>query len=198
MVFYFFCCLAAAETFHCATLMVVKSENHFVTSYLAAAVTALILGKSVFVLDKFRLTRVFDHKPLAIVVLYKTVIFTVFTNLILALDHFIRHHSAAPENATDPFKYFVCFAAHQLILVIAFGLFFAARELDAVLGKGTIASHFFGHRRTGHAASAVAHPAENPAFSQAEPINLAVAAAVANTTVNKDAAALTAASEQKN
>lgn len=145
--FYFFCCLAAAETFHCATLLASKHENHFLASYAAAALTSLVLGKCVFLLDRVRFTKMFDHKPLAIVVLYKTFVFTLFTNVILSIDHLIRHHSLVADADGDSFKFFVCFAAHQLILVIAFASFFAVRELDTVLGGGTIAKHFFAKRQ---------------------------------------------------
>lgn len=151
MAFYFFCCLAAAETFHCATLLETKHENHFLTSYAAAAITALILGKCVFLLDRVHLTKILDHKPLAIVVLYKTVIFTVFTNVILTIHHFVRHHSFGDADG-DSLKFFVLFATHQLILVIAFALFFSARELDHALGGGTIVKHFFGNRQPSNTA----------------------------------------------
>lgn len=152
MALYFFCCLAAAETFHCATLLETRHENRFLTSYAAAGITALILGKCVFLLDRVHLTKIFDHKPLAIVVLYKTVIFTAFTNVILTVHHFIRHHSFGVDSDGDSFKFIVLFATHQLILVIAFALFFSVRELDQSLGGGIIAKHFFGNRQSNNTA----------------------------------------------
>jgi len=148
VVFYFFCCLMILQTFRCATLMVAKDDNEFLASYATAALTALVLGKTVFILERVRLTKKFDHKPIYAVVIYKTVLFTIFTDLILALEHLIKHHTFS---LFDPHKaalqYAVCFGAHQLALAVAFGLFFAARELDAALGGGEIARLFFSRRQ---------------------------------------------------
>jgi hypothetical protein len=172
VVFYFFCCLIILQTFRCATLMVAKDENEFLAAYATAALTALVLGKTVFILERVSITKMLDHKPVYAAVIYKTILFTLFTDFVLALEHLIKHHAFT---LVDPhkgaFQYAVCFGAHQLALAVAFGLFFSARELDAVLGGGQIARLFFSQRKhlmVGHEEvtadlSAVQDPEKNPA-----------------------------------
>ncbi len=150
VVLYFFACLLVLQTFRCATLLVANSENQFLNSYTTAALTAAVLGKSVFVLEKVRISRLLDNKPVLTIVIYRTILFTVFTNIILCIEHLIREHSLNPFHSFgDPLKDFIGFAAHQLALFVAFGIFFAVREVDIALGTGTLVKVFLSDREKG-------------------------------------------------
>lgn len=152
VVVYFFICLVILQTFRCATLLVAMSENQFINSYTTAALTAAVLGKCVFVLEKVRISQLLDRKPVFTIVIYKTILFTAATNVILCVEHLIREHSVSPYHSFgDPLKDFIGFAAHQLALIVSFGLFFSARELDHVLGSGTILKVILSNREQGRA-----------------------------------------------
>lgn len=147
MVLYFFCFLFVLQTFRCATLLAHDQINQFWASYATALLTALLLGKTVFILDKVSVTKLFDRRPVFTAVIYKTILFTIATNFILCVEHLITHHEFSMGNPGEStLKWIACAGAHQLALLTAFGLFFTARELDSALGKGTISRHLFGTR----------------------------------------------------
>lgn len=137
------------QTFRCATILAKCSENDFLTSYLTACVSALVLGKFVFVLEKMHISKRFTNRPLIFAVVYKTALFTVLANLIMHAEAHLLHHDApsAAANPTpalsDPMAFFLCAFAHQLALIVTFLSFFILRDISRVLGRGRLYKMFF-------------------------------------------------------
>lgn len=132
------------ETFRCATLLVKASENDFLAGYATALIGALVVGKVVIVGEKMRFVNRLNHMPLIFPVLYKSVVFTVFVNLILHAEDKWMHRSHESFVASiDPTKYWVAFAAHQLAFFVTFAILFTLRELQKALGEGTMYRLFF-------------------------------------------------------
>lgn len=144
VILYLFCCFAILQTFKCATLLARCSENDFLAGYATAALSALLLGKFVFMLEKLRVMQRFKHKPLMIPILYKTVLFTIVVNLLLHAEDRMMHRSAPTvHEMADPVKFWLCFCAHQLALLVVFFIFFCIRELGYVLGEERMFKVFF-------------------------------------------------------
>ncbi len=139
------------QTFRCATILAKCSENDFLTSYGTACVSAVVLGKFVFVIEKMRISKRFSNRPLIVPVLYKTALFTVAANLLMHLEARFLHHGAEPSSASanpvppisDPLTFSLCFFAHQLAIVVTFFIFFTFRDIARVLGRGRLKRMFF-------------------------------------------------------
>lgn len=138
------------QTYRCATILAKCSENDFLTSYGTACVTAVLLGKFVFVIEKMRISKGFSNHPLIIPVIYKTALFTICANVLLHLEARFLHHaseSSASQNpmpaVTDPLAFWLCTFAHQLAIVVTFFLFFTFRDIARVLGRGRLMRMFF-------------------------------------------------------
>jgi hypothetical protein len=136
------------QTFRCATILQKCSENDFLTSYGTACVGAVVLGKFVFVIEKMRIAKHFEHRPLIWAVLYKTVLFTVLVNFLLHFEERLLHKDASAQAATaaspsDPTTFALCFFAHQLAFFVTFLVFFCIRDIARVLGQGRLRRMFF-------------------------------------------------------
>lgn len=140
------------QTFRCATILAKCSENDFLTSYATACVSAVLLGKFVFVIEKMRISKRFSNRPLIIPVLYKTVLFTIAANVLMHLEARFLHHGAEPTSTasanpvpamSDPLAFSLCFFAHQLAIMVTFFIFFTFRDIARVLGRGRLKKMFF-------------------------------------------------------
>ncbi|MDZ4834580.1 MAG: hypothetical protein SGJ27_12445 [Candidatus Melainabacteria bacterium] len=134
------------QTFRCATILARCSENDFMTSYATAGISAVVLGKFVFIIDKMRIAKRFSSYPLIIPVLYKTALFTVAANVLMHLEAKFLHHGkaeAASPAMSDPTAFLLCSFAHQLAIAVTFLVFFVFRDISRVLGKGRLQRMFF-------------------------------------------------------
>ncbi|MBX9694919.1 MAG: hypothetical protein K2Z81_21205 [Cyanobacteria bacterium] len=135
---------AILETFKCATLLARCSENDFLAGYATAGIAALGLGKFVFVLEKMKISKRFEQRPLIVPVVYKSVLFTILVNVILHVEGRIMHHEIAPiPSLNDPVSYLLCFSAHQVGFLVTFFPFFCLREINRSLGEGRLYKLFF-------------------------------------------------------
>jgi len=135
-----FCIL---QTFRCATLMVSCDQNDFMTSYATSAITAVVLGKFVFVLEKTKLAKRFESKPLIVPVLYKTFLFTVVMNLALHAEQRFLHKSSEASPMSSPHTFWPTLLAHELALFVTFFVFFAFRDIGRVMGQRRLRRMFF-------------------------------------------------------
>jgi hypothetical protein len=135
-----FCIL---QTFKCTTLLIACSQNDFWTSYCTALISAVALGKFVFILEKMPIARRFEHKPLIYPVLYKTVLFTALVNVIMHLEDRFLHKAKSADPVSNPETFWVCFFAHQLAFFVTFLVFFAFRDIGRVIGQERLRKLFF-------------------------------------------------------
>jgi len=141
-------CFSILETFRCATLLVKCSENDFLAGYATAAISAVMLGKFVFILERMRISKRFGDRPLIVPVFYRSALFTVLINFILnAEDRMLHRPPAEYMSLHDPFKYWACLLSHQLAFFVVFFIFFCFRELGSVLGEGKLFRLFFVSRK---------------------------------------------------
>lgn len=141
---YLFLCFSILETFKCATLLEKVSENDFLAGYATAGISALGLGKFVFILEKMRFTKWFNDRPLIVSVLYKSVTFTILANFIMHAEDRLLHRSATDLSPSgDPTRYFLCFFAHQLAFFVVFFIFFCFREIASIVGEERMRKLFF-------------------------------------------------------
>jgi hypothetical protein len=120
------------------------------TEYGVSVVQALVLGKVVLILEELHVGSGFAERPLIIPTLVKTFLFLVciaifglLESLVSGLWHGHGLSGAVHEMLLD-FNYERL--AGLLVMFFAFVPFFGVRELNRVLGKGTIQKLFFSSR----------------------------------------------------
>ncbi|CAC5345340.1 MULTISPECIES: hypothetical protein [Planktothrix] len=112
---------------------------------------ALVLGKVILLSEKMPIVERYQDKPLIISVGYKSVLFTIIALFFNSIEHLIvglfQHESL--ERILIEFKNQVSqidLFYQILCLLIVFIPFFMMRELNKILGKGTLFNLFFNNR----------------------------------------------------
>lgn len=118
-------------------------------SYGISLIEALVLAKVLMVGEMLRLGRGFEHQPLIIPTLYKTIMFTLLVGIFTLLEPLViglvRGRSVSQSlDLIISEKYE--FIAKCVVTFFAFIPFFGIRELGRVLGKGKMAELFFNHK----------------------------------------------------
>jgi hypothetical protein len=117
--------------------------------YGFAVVKALILAKIILIGEALRLGRRFEHPPLIIAALYKSLVFGLFFALFAVLEHTIEglvHHEGWTQIAQSFFAAgWNEILARTIMVIVAFVPFFAFLETDRVLGEGKLFGLFFRH-----------------------------------------------------
>lgn len=122
-----------------------------ISSFLAAAVGALIVAKVVLIADHFPFLNRFPDKPLAYNVAWKTAVYfagTIVVRYIEQLAHFWRHtgsFAAAHQGMADELNWAHLLCVHLWLLVFLF-LYCAATELVRKLGVGPVYDWYFRDR----------------------------------------------------
>jgi len=125
------------------------------SGFLVATGAALVVGKTVLVMDKFRLIDRFRGAPLIQPVLYKTVFYTLVVMVVRLLEQVI-HYTLQGEGIGASLRAvsgdFVVhrFVAAQIWIFTCFLIYCTATELAALLGEGQLARLFFRHRSAQH------------------------------------------------
>ena len=124
---------------------------HYEIKYLnygVALIEALVLAKVIMVADVIGLSRgLFKEKPLIYPTLYKSLVFTVFVALFVALEDTISGLFKGEglmgwiKHLQGSGKYE--FLAHFLMIFFVFIPFFAFKELAKTLGDGKLSRLFF-------------------------------------------------------
>ncbi|SKB15601.1 conserved membrane hypothetical protein [Planktothrix sp. PCC 11201] len=112
---------------------------------------ALVLGKVILLSEKLPIVERYEHKPLIISVGYKSVLFTLIALFFNSVEHLIvglfQQESLERilielQNQVSQIDLFY----QILCLLIVFIPFFTMRELNKILGKGTLFNLFFTRR----------------------------------------------------
>ena len=144
--------------FFCAFNLIVMTTNLLAHSYwfalsgfLTTSLLALLVGKAVLVVNKFRLIDRFRSAPLIKPILYKTIFYSLVVMLFRIIELLI-HFSfdghgfrVALREAADAFTWHH-FATVQIWLFICFLIYVTAVELSRALGPGTLKQLLFGLR----------------------------------------------------
>jgi hypothetical protein len=109
-----------------------------VLQYGWAVVEAMILGKLVLIGEMLHLGKRFEHMPIAVSVLWKTLVFMVFVAAFMVAEHavkaLIHHKSLGEELGLNRIVELEMLARLQLLFV-AFLPLFTYRELGRVMGQ---------------------------------------------------------------
>jgi hypothetical protein len=125
------------------------------TGFLIATVSALVVGKAVLVADMMPFLRRFDTRPLAVPILFKATMYTLFVlvaRLLEALIHYLVEggalgHGGFVEHQLGAFHWHQ-FVAVQLWIFVLFLVYVTASELNTLLGDGELFKIFFKRRST--------------------------------------------------
>jgi len=123
------------------------------TGFMIATTAALIIGKVVLVADKMPFLRHFDHAPLAVPILFKTVIYTSFVvvaRLVEAFVHYVTEGGTVGggrfvEHQLGNFSWYH-FIAIQMWIFVLFIDYVTASEINHLLGDGELAKTFLTRR----------------------------------------------------
>jgi len=122
-------------------------------AFVIASTTALVVGKTVVVVDQVRLIDHFRGAPLIQPILYKTIFYALVVFVVRVVERSI--HLALDDRGLGPaFHAFVMdftwrrFVAIQIWIFVCFLLYVTAIELNAALGKGRMTSLLFRRNAT--------------------------------------------------
>jgi len=117
------------------------------TNYWFPLIEAAVLAKVIMVGDLLRLGRGLEHKPLILPTLYRTVVFSVWVGVFSLLEATVRgllHRQGLLggfEAISSKGRYE--WLAGCIVTFVAFIPFFAFKELERVLGEGTLRALFW-------------------------------------------------------
>jgi hypothetical protein len=118
--------------------------------YGMSLIEALVLAKVILIGDMLRLGRKYEHKPLIVPTLHKTVMFTLFVGLFGVLEHTViglLHGKGWAEGIEEIISTGKDeLLARCLVTFFAFIPFFAFKELVRVAGSDKILMPFFRER----------------------------------------------------
>ena len=130
--------------------LVVAEAGGAYLNYGFALIEALIVAKVILVGKMVGFTRRFDHRPLFVPILYKSMLFGLFVLLFGIVERIVEgwfHHKGllgglASISEVGAYE----LGARVLMMIVAFIPFFAFSELGRVLGPGRLAAMFFSQR----------------------------------------------------
>jgi hypothetical protein len=148
-VLYLAASLSIVATFK-SLILIQHGIDDFTHGYVVAIVLSLALGKVVAIAQKLPIIRAWNDRPLLFSVLYKAVLMTLIMNVACqAEDKLFPAMSHGSESTNHRLALIV---AHQLALVSIFIVLFTFRDLDRVLGQGTLFRLFFYPRKSANSA----------------------------------------------
>lgn len=116
-------------------------------SYWMPLIEAAILAKVIMVGDALRVGRGFRNKPLAVITVYRTVVFCLFVALFSVVEHIvealIRGETAAAGIAAIANKGRDELLGACVMIFVAFLPFFAMKEIERVFGAEKVRRMFF-------------------------------------------------------
>jgi hypothetical protein len=120
-----------------------------VSTFLKAAIAALIIGKVILLTDLLPIMNRFPNRPLVYNIVWKTVIYMVAALLVRYAEHLIplifKHKDlvVANNHLLDEVIW-SHFCIVQIWLLICFFMYCTVRELIRILGREKVLSKFFG------------------------------------------------------
>jgi len=127
--------------------LILKEFGVAYLNYGFALIEALIIAKVILIGRAFGLGKRFEHGPLFLSVLYKSILFGAFVFLFGILEHVVeglfhkKDWVSILHGLTELGMYEVL--ARMIMLVVAFVPFFAFWEVGRVLGPGKLSALFF-------------------------------------------------------
>jgi hypothetical protein len=126
-----------------------KSYGIEVTDMALATIGALIVAKAILIAEKLPFMKTLEGKPLLHIVLWKTLIFSLFTFLFRLVEELVpllAKHGSFGSAVSHLFEEIVWprFLATQILLFMALILYCSAAELIRVLGKERVKEIFLG------------------------------------------------------
>lgn len=143
IIVYLGCWLSVLATMKCLVLLQ-YGVNEFKNAYIMAWITAVAFGKIIVLAQKLPIVNQMRHRPLFWSCIYKACFFTLITMIGHRVEERMIHATRDP-NDVFPLAGVV---AHTLSLFAIFFILFAYRDLDSMLGKGTLKNMFFKSRKT--------------------------------------------------
>jgi hypothetical protein len=116
-----------------------------------AVISALIVAKVVLIANRIPFLNLYPKKPLIYNVVFKTIVFSLFTILFMLIEEFARLArvnggcAAAWDKMTGDFTLSL-FLARQAWTFVLILLYCAGAELARVIGKDKVAEIFFGRK----------------------------------------------------
>lgn len=115
--------------------------------YLVPVIEAAILAKVIMIGDALRLGRRFRNRPLAVVTLYRTVVFSVLAAVFSLLEHIVGamiHGKTLADGIAEITNHGLDEElAKCVVLVAAFVPFFSMKEIERVFGAEKVRGMFF-------------------------------------------------------
>lgn len=133
-------------------LILAAYHIHYV-GYWAPLIESAILAKVIMIGDVLRLGRRLRNRPLAMAIVYRSIVFSVLVVLFSFLEHIVGallHGKTASEGLTEIANKGVDeVLAWCVVIFAAFLPFFTLKELERVLGEQTIRKLLFRGRAAG-------------------------------------------------
>lgn len=131
--------------------LILKHYGIATGSSAIAIISALIAAKVVLIANRIPFLNLYPGKPLIYNVALKTIVFSIFTMLFMAIEEFARvarmngGYAAAWNimKGTFTWSYFFARQAWTFMLIL---LYCAGSELTRVIGKEKVAEIFFGRK----------------------------------------------------
>jgi hypothetical protein len=139
---YLGCWLSILATMKCLVLLQ-YGINEFKNAYIMAWITALAFAKVIVIAQKLPIVNKMRNRPLFWACVYKACFFTVITLAAHRAEERLMHFTHDP-NDVFPVAGVI---AHTLSLFAIFFILFAYRDLDLMLGKGSLKELFFKSRQ---------------------------------------------------
>jgi hypothetical protein len=132
--------------------LILKHYGIATQSSAIAVISALIAAKVVLIANRIPLLNIYPRKPLIYNVVFKTIVFSIFTILFMLVEEFARLArtnggcAAAWDKMTGDFT-LPLFLARQAWTFILILLYCAGAELTRVIGKDKVMEIFLGRKK---------------------------------------------------
>ena len=118
------------------------------SGFFVATTAALVVGKVVLVVDKLPFLRRFDYAPLAVPILFKTAVYTVFVFIARLIEAWIHYHVEGGVFGGFLSQMVADFSWHRFIAVqlwmfVLFLGYVTASELNHLFGDGELRKVLF-------------------------------------------------------
>lgn len=117
------------------------------TGYWAPLIEAAILAKIIMIGDALRIGRSFQKRPLAVITVYRTVMFSLFVVLFSFVEHIVGaivHGKPVADGIAEiANKGMDEVLAWYVLILAAFLPFFAMKEIERVFGAERVRGMFF-------------------------------------------------------
>lgn len=131
--------------------LLLNDFNNYEIAYGYSLIEALILAKVIMIGEAIKLGKRYEKKPLIILVLLKSISFSLLVLILTIFEHLIFGHIKG-KSLIEIYQYVILqginiILAKLLIMFVIFIFFFAFLELTKVMGKDRMFEIFFKSRK---------------------------------------------------